>query len=130
MKKYFLENINIWLILAGLLVLVYLVVSLRSFIDWRAVVKGEDPGAKFKYILSRRSAQFIYKQILFPQAMMLVVSVYLSNLLYMLVETQQQAQINSVEMTSLVVQYVVTYAVVGVFVFETISSLKQFVSSK
>ena len=66
------------------MVLAYLVISIRRYIEWRAVVKGEDPGAKYKYMLTKRSVKYIYEQMIFPQLIMLGAVVHFNNLLYMM----------------------------------------------
>jgi hypothetical protein len=55
LQKYYLLNINFWLILIILVVLLYVVVSVRKWFEWRTLIKGIEPSAKYKYVLTKRS---------------------------------------------------------------------------
>lgn len=49
-------------------------------------MEGIEPSAKYKYVLTRRSVQYIYEQCIFPQVMMIGMLVYFNSLLCLFVD--------------------------------------------
>lgn len=91
-------------------------------------MEGNEPSAKYKYVLTRRSVQYIYEQCIFPQVMMIGMLVYFNNLLCFLVDdVVDENKITALEIHSNVFQTLSQYAISAVFAYEVMASLKEFI---